>query len=40
MSKHVYGELLRLPSRRVVRPETDDDFVIQEDSTGGYFPGG
>ena len=40
LSKRMYAELLQLPSRRVVHPAIDDDFVIREDSTGGYFPGG
>ena len=28
MSKHMYGHMLVLPSRRLVRPVADDDFVI------------
>ena len=28
MSKRTYGHVLVLPSRRLVRPAADDDFVI------------
>ena len=31
MSKRTYGHVLVLPSQRLVRPASDDDFVVSSD---------
>ena len=36
MSKRTYGHVLLLPSRRLVHPAADDDFVICQNRTYGH----